>query len=74
MTKSKAAILLQAAAKASKAGAKVAACERRLEKLRKDCARAEAEYMSLIAETFATRPPASSPLGASEEGQAANPT
>ena len=73
MTKSKAAILLQAAAKASKAGAKVASCERRLAKLRKDCERAEAEYMGLVAETFTIRPSASSLLGASEEGQPANP-
>jgi undecaprenyl pyrophosphate synthase len=48
-----AATLAQAATKASKAGAKVAACERRLEKLRKDCERAEGEYMSLAAEAFA---------------------
>ena len=63
MTKTKAATLLQAGAKALKAGAKVAACERRLEKLRKECARAEAEYMGLVAETFATRAPGSSQLG-----------
>jgi hypothetical protein len=39
MTKTKAAALLQASAKALKASAKVTVCERRLEKLRKDCAK-----------------------------------
>ena len=71
MTKTKAATLLQASAKALKAGAKVAACERRLEKLRKDCARAEAEYMGLVAETFATRSPGSGQSVTGEEGQPA---
>jgi hypothetical protein len=73
MSKSKAAVLLKAAEKAQKAGNKVAATERRLAKLVKDCERAEAEYMTLVVETFATRPPASSPIGASQEGQPANP-
>jgi hypothetical protein len=73
MTKTKAATLLQAAAKASKAGAKVAACERRLEKLRKDCARFEAEYMSLVAETFAIGQPTSSRPSTGEEGHTTNP-
>jgi hypothetical protein len=73
MTKTKAATLLQASAKALKAGAKVAACERRLAKLRKECERAEAEYLGLVAETFGTRQPGSGQSTTGEEGRPANP-
>jgi hypothetical protein len=73
MSDSKASLLLKATLRAQKVGNKVAVVERRLAKLVKEKERAEAEYMGLIAESFAVQPPGSSQSVTGKEGQPANP-